>query len=160
MKKLFFLLIVLVLVVSCGPSVNSTSDLSKFLTENNFFCEERYLDDSETYSFSGNSFKVEYKNKRSDEIKTYDGTYEVKSGKFSDNGKEFLYVKLSFNNKEFASFQFGKNGDKFLVYDDGNLCEPNSVGSCSNCEDEFGLKLTSNQVVTAINSSYYEPIDK
>jgi hypothetical protein len=160
MKNLSILLGALVIFVSCGPNVHSTSDLSSFLTDNRFFCEEPYLDDSETYSFDGSSFKVEYKNKRSGEIKIYDGTYEVKSGKFSDNGDEFLYVKLIFNDLNFATFQFGKDGNKFLVYDDGNLCEPNSTGSCSNCEDEYGLKLTSSQVVAAINSSYYKPIDK
>lgn len=156
MSKYLIFTSLLLIITSCS-SVSDTNDLSTYLKKNTFFCEEQYLDESETYSFDGNNFKVEYKNKRSGEIRTYDGTYEVKSGKYSDNGNEFLYVKLIFNNKDFAITQFGQDGDKFLVYDDGELCEPNSLGSCGNCEDEFGLKITSNQVVSAINSSYYKP---
>jgi hypothetical protein len=168
MKKLLILLVVFVNVVSCGPSIkptsseqsiNSTSDFSAFLKENNFYCEEPFRDNSETYSFDDNSFKVVYKNKRSGEIKTYDGTYEVKSGKFSDNGEGFLYVKLIFNNKGFAIIEFGNDGDKFLVYDNNMLCQPTSGGACTNCEDEYGLKILSSSV-WATKGSSYEPIDK
>ncbi len=162
MKKLFKpLLSVLVLAgflilgVSSGEeetSVSSTSELSSYINEHDFY-KESSLNESQTYSFNGNSFKLTLKDKRSGNERTFDGSCETKSSKYSDKGTEFYYVKLVFNDKNYSD-------ESFFVFRDGNLVTPSNNGDMDKTEDEYGLNIPEWHVSLSPDYFIYNPIDK
>ena len=150
-----------IIIGSCGgeTELTSVSELSSYLTEHNFF-QESSLSESETYSFDGSSFMLTLKNKRSGSERTFDGSYEVKSAKYSDKGEDFLYVKLVFNDPSYA--------DKlYLVYgynsigEYASLTKPDEAGvTMTVSEDEYGLSIQRSQVNLAPNYNSYSSIAK
>jgi hypothetical protein len=158
-KPLFNIFIIVglsLLVGSCGSdesvSITNTSDLSSFLTKHNFYLESS-LNESQTYSFDGSSFKLSLKDKRSGSERSFDGSYETKSSKYSDKGTEFFYVKLVFNDKSYSD-------ESFFVFHDGNLVEPSNNGVLDKNEDEYGLNIPEWHVTLSPDYNKYSPIDK
>jgi hypothetical protein len=132
--------------------VSSTTDLSSFISKHDFY-QETSLNESETYSFNGSSFKLSLKDKRSGNVRTLDGSYETKSSKYYDKGTEFFYVKLIFNDKSYSD-------KSFLVFHDGILVAPSSSGVKDKSEDEFGLYIPEWHVTLTPNYFKYAPINK
>ena len=148
-------LTILLFFSSCSSNtstITNVSDLSTLLTTHIFF-QESSLNESFTYSFNGSSFILTLKDKRSGASRTFDGSYEVKSAKYSDNGNDFFYVKLIFNDNNYA--------DKlFFVYHDGNLVEPESNGIADVNEDQYGLNIPEWHVTLAPNYNSYTQTSK
>ena len=154
-----------IIIGSCGgetgetgeTELTSVSELSSYVTEHNFF-QESSLSESETYSFDGSSFMLTLKNKRSGSERTFDGSYEVKSAKYSDKGEDFLYVKLVFNDPNYAD-------ELYFVYDYNSFGEYASLIKPSKdynpvLEDEYGLCIKREQVNLAPNYNSYSSIGK
>lgn len=137
---------------SNGNTVTNISDLSTLLTTHNFY-KESSLNESNTYAFNGSSFILTLKDKRSGASRTFDGSYEVKSAKYSDKGNEFFYVKLIFNDNNYA--------DKlFFVYHDGILVKPENNGTADVNEDHYGLNIPEWHVTLAPNYNRYDQTSK
>lgn len=85
-------------IASGGDSVeiSSNEEFQSYLQEKDFY-QESNLSESKTLSFDANQFVLTFKNKRSGASTKLDGSYEVKSSKYSDKGNQFYYVKLVFN---------------------------------------------------------------
>jgi hypothetical protein len=154
-----------IIIGSCGgetgetgeTELTSVSELSSYVTEHNFF-KESSLSESETYSFDGSSFMLTLKNKRSGSERTFDGSYEVKSAKYSDKGEDFLYVKLVFNDPNYAD-------ELYFVYDYNSFGEYASLIKPSKdynpvLEDEYGLCIKREQVNLAPNYNSYSSTAK
>jgi len=155
-----------IIIGSCGgetgetgeTELTSVSELSSYVTEHNFF-QESSLSESETYSFDGSSFMLTLKNKRSGSERTFDGSYEVKSAKYSDKGEDFLYVKLVFNDPNYADeLYFVYDYNSFGEY--SSLIQPSDAESWTVLEDEYGLCIKSSQVNLAPNYNSYSSIAK
>lgn len=158
MKTIQNLTIITLLIFSSCSSNNSENatkkidDLPTLLTTNNFY-QESALNESHTYSFNGKTFVLTLKDKRSGDSRTFDGSYEVKSSKYSDKGNEFFYVKLLFNDNNYA--------DKlFFVYYDGNLVKPENNGIADVNEDQYGLNIPEWHVSMAPKYNIYSPVSK
>ena len=137
-----------------GDSVDISSNqaFQSFLQEKDFY-QESNLNESKTLSFNANDFLLTLKDKRSGASRKFDGSYEVKSSKYSDKGNQFYYVKLIFNNKNYAD-------ESFFVFRDGNIVEPSNNGVLDKNEDEYGLNIPEWHVSLAPDYSIFEPIDK
>jgi hypothetical protein len=146
------------LVVSCGGEeqsltvVSSKSELSNYIKEHNFYLESP-LSENETYSFDESSFKLTLNDKRSGNSRTFIGSYETKSSKYSDKGTEFYYVKLIFNDKSYSDVSF-------FVFRDGNLIQPSNNGILDTFEDEYGLNIPEWHVSLGPDHNIYSPIEK
>jgi hypothetical protein len=135
-----------------STTVSSTDNLKTLILANDFFGKSN-LSEDHTLSFQNNSFSLALNDKRSGAIRKFTGNYEVKSSKYSDNGKEFFYVKLVFEDKSWAD-------EAFYVFYDGNLVEPSASGVLDKNEDEYGLNIPEWHVSLAPDYNIYEPIDK
>lgn len=139
----------MLLFISC-----TTSDitLEQSLLEYNFY-QESPLSESDEYSFNAGTFKLEKKNKRSGEVRSFTGKYSTKKGKYSDTGESYSYLKLIFDDTNYASTQF-------LVFENGVLTEPYKNSRPIKNEDEYGLNTESWTVSLAPNYASYSPIKK
>ena len=158
-KPLFSVLVLLGFIflgVSSGGdesvSITNTSELSSYITEHDFY-EKSNINEDGTYSFDGSSFNLSKKDKRSGNVRTFDGSYETKSSKYSDKGTEFFYVKLNFNDKNYSD-------ESFLVFHEGNLVTPSNNGVMDKTEDEYGLNIPRWHVTLSPNYFSYSPILK
>jgi hypothetical protein len=153
----FTLIIPLMLLLNnCSDTeettVNSEIELKNFILSNNFF-QKSPLNESHTYSFIENKFVLTLKDKRSNNQRTFNGNYEIKSSKFSDNGKSFFYVKLIFIDKNYSDISY-------LVYYEGKLVEPSNQGKFDKTEDEYGLNIPQSHVSLAPDYLIYSVIQK
>jgi hypothetical protein len=144
---LSFLLIML--FISCSPKEKT---LEQVLLEYNFY-QESPLSESDEYSFQAGTFKLNKKNKRSGEVRSFTGKYSTKKGKYSDTGESYSYLKLIFDDTNYAS-------TKFFVYDNGVLTEPFKDKKSVKSEDAYGLDTESWTVSLAPNYATYSPIKK
>jgi hypothetical protein len=133
-------------------SVNSEIELKNFILSNTFF-QKSPLNESQTYSFIENKFVLTLKDKRSNNQRIFNGNYEIKSSKYSDNGISFLYVKLIFIDKNYSDISY-------LVYHEGKLVEPSNQGKLDKTEDKYGLNIPQFHVSLAPDYSIYSVIQK
>jgi hypothetical protein len=141
-------------IASGGDSVeiSSNEEFQSYLQEKDFY-QESNLSESKTLSFDANQFVLTFKNKRSGASRKLDGSYEVKSSKYSDKGNQFYYVKLVFNDISYAD-------EAFFVFRDGNIVEPSNNGVLDKNEDEYGLNIPEWHVSLSPDYNIFEPIDK
>jgi hypothetical protein len=164
MWKLTQLIVLSLFIVSCSNDdtfeINTISDFETYLNQNNYY-QESILDESQTFVFSNGSFTKKYKNKRTGQERFFSGSYKVLNGNYSDNGKQFMYVRMVCN-PQFSN-EFGYFNLKHLVLcEGGNLCPPKLDGSSEFYEDEYGLKIKEYMVSLWCDEedfSYY-PIQK
>jgi len=164
MWKLSKIFVVLLLLVSCSDDdpfqIKTTNDLDEYLNQTNYY-QESTLDESETFIFSNGGFTKKYKNKRSGQERSFSGTYTIHMGKYSDNGKKFMYVRMV-GNPSYKS-EFGYFDLKHLVLcEGGDLCPPYENGFSINYEDEYGLKIKEYNVSLwcGVDTRSYYPVKK
>jgi hypothetical protein len=151
-----FLLSFLLFFVSCSEqntnASNSVETLSEILQKNVFY-QESPLAESEEYSFDGSKFTLELTNKRTNEIRRFTGSYSVLSGKYSDTGESYKYVKLVYDDFDYASVGF-------FVFADQMLVEPMRNGKSVKSEDSHGLNIESWYISLAPDYAHFSPIKK
>jgi hypothetical protein len=155
LTSLFVLSAFIFIAVASGDGsveISSEQDFQTYIEENEFY-QESSLNESKTLSFDANEFTLTFKDKRSGATRKKDGTYEVKSSKYSDKGNQFYYVKLVFNDKSYAD-------ESFYVFRDGNIVEPSNNGILDKSEDEYGLNIQEWHVSLAPDYNIYEPVEK
>ncbi len=151
-----FLVSHLIVFISCSEqnrnASNSVEALSEILKENDFY-QESPLTESEEYSFDGSKFTLELTNKRTNEIRRFTGSYSVLSGKYSDTGESYKYVKMIYDDSDYAS-------TGFFVYADQMLVEPMRNGKLVKSEDSHGLNIESWNISLAPDYAHFAPIKK
>ena len=153
----FFLVSVILVFISCSEqsknASNSVESLSEILKKNNFYKKKSSLTESEKYSFEGSKFTLELTNKRTNEIRKFTGRYSVHSGKYSDTGESYDYVKMIYDDSDYASVGF-------FVYADQMLIEPMRDGKLVKSEDSHGLDIKSWYISLAPDYAHFAPVKK